>query len=326
MTDVASLRPLLAVLVSALAIPVILSLDDRPNVREAVTLAVAGTKFAIVASMVPGVLAGTTYVTEVVDLGNGLAIELQADPLGILFGLLASLLWIVTSFYSIGYMRGLSEHAQTRYFASFAASLASAIGVAFGANLLTLFVFDLSAGHPRRDGYRAGRWPEIPHLHLRRRRRGAWRHRPRVLPHRNHGVHAGRYRGAGDCGPDAGPGRLRPACGRLRGESGADAGPLVAARRDGRADACFGSAPRRRRRQERHLRPRAHRAGRLWHRDDGPVGCRAPACRRRRVHAVDGECHRATEGQPQAPAGLLHHQPTLLHRVGTRPGTSSSGL
>ena len=141
MTDVASLRPLAAVLVSAVAIPVILSLRSRPDVREGVTLTVAGAKLAIVASMVPGVLSGTVYVTRIADFGNGLAVALRADALGILFGLLASLLWVVTSFYSIGYMRGLSEHAQTRYFASFAASLASAIGVAFGANLLTLFVF-----------------------------------------------------------------------------------------------------------------------------------------------------------------------------------------
>ncbi|GAA0554972.1 cation:proton antiporter [Halorubrum ejinorense] len=141
MTDVASLRPLFAVLVSAVAIPIILSLRSRPNVREGVTLAVAATKFGLVASMVPGVLAGTTYVTRLGDFGNGISLALRADPLGILFALLASLLWIVTSFYSIGYMRGLSEHAQTRYFASFAASLACAVGVAFGANLVTLFVF-----------------------------------------------------------------------------------------------------------------------------------------------------------------------------------------
>ncbi|WP_254274024.1 proton-conducting transporter membrane subunit [Haloarcula marina] len=141
MTDVASLRPLLAVLVSALAIPVILSLKSRPNVREGVTLAVAAAKFAIVASMVPGVLSGTQYVFSFGQFATGIELALRADPLGILFAGLASLLWIVTSFYSIGYMRGLSEHAQTRYFASFAASLASAVGVAFSANLLTLFVF-----------------------------------------------------------------------------------------------------------------------------------------------------------------------------------------
>ena len=135
-----SLRPILAILVSAVAIPAILSLKGRPNVREGVTLFVAFAKFAIIASMVPGVLNGTEYEFVVGQFATGIELAFNVDPLGLLFGLLASLLWIVTSFYSIGYMRGLDEHAQTRYFASFAASLASAIGVAFASNLLTLFV------------------------------------------------------------------------------------------------------------------------------------------------------------------------------------------
>ncbi len=141
MTDLVSVRPLFAVLISLVAIPAILAAKSRPNLREGITLVVAVTKFAVVASMVPGVLAGTRYVARIGEFGDEFALVLRADPLGVLFALLASLLWIVTSFYSIGYMRGLDEHAQTRYFASFAASLASAVGVAFGANLLTLFVF-----------------------------------------------------------------------------------------------------------------------------------------------------------------------------------------
>ncbi|MDC4227893.1 MAG: proton-conducting transporter membrane subunit [Candidatus Manganitrophus sp.] len=44
-------------------------------------------------------------------------------------------------FYSIGYMRGTHEKKQTRYFACFAISVAAALGVAFSANLLTLFIF-----------------------------------------------------------------------------------------------------------------------------------------------------------------------------------------
>ena len=134
------LRPILAILVSAAAIPVILSLKGRPNLREGVTLTVAFAKFAIIASMVPGVLNGTEYEFVIGQFATGIELAFSVDPLGLLFGLLASLLWIVTSFYSIGYMRGLDEHAQTRYFASFAASLASAVGVAFASNLLTLFV------------------------------------------------------------------------------------------------------------------------------------------------------------------------------------------
>ena len=58
-----------------------------------------------------------------------------------LFALVASFLWIVTSAYSIGYMRGLKEHSQTRYFCFFALALSATIGVAFSANLLTLYLF-----------------------------------------------------------------------------------------------------------------------------------------------------------------------------------------
>ncbi|MFB6308958.1 MAG: cation:proton antiporter [Haloarculaceae archaeon] len=141
MTDVASLRPLVAVLVSAVAIVPILVSGDRPNLREGWTLLAAVTGLGVVASMVPGVLDGTVYVTHLGPFVPGVAFALRADPLGILFALLASLLWLVTSFYSIGYMRGLSEHSQTRYFAAFAGSISAAIGVAFASNLLVLFVF-----------------------------------------------------------------------------------------------------------------------------------------------------------------------------------------
>jgi multicomponent Na+:H+ antiporter subunit D len=141
MTEIASLRPVAAVLVSAVAVLPILASRGRPNLRETWTVLAAVTKFGLVASMVPGVLAGDVYVTDFGAFVPGVSFALRADPLGLLFALLASLLWIVTSFYSIGYMRGLDEHAQTRYFAAFAASLASAVGVAFAANLVVLFVF-----------------------------------------------------------------------------------------------------------------------------------------------------------------------------------------
>jgi formate hydrogenlyase subunit 3/multisubunit Na+/H+ antiporter MnhD subunit len=140
-TDVASLRPLAAVLVSAVAIPLIVASYRRPNLREAWTMLAALAKVALVGSMVPGVLAGDAYVTNLGTFVADVGFALRVDALGLLFGLLASALWVITSLYSIGYMRGLSEHSQTRYFASFAASLATAVGVAFAANLVTLFIF-----------------------------------------------------------------------------------------------------------------------------------------------------------------------------------------
>jgi formate hydrogenlyase subunit 3/multisubunit Na+/H+ antiporter MnhD subunit len=141
MTEVASLRPIVAVLLSAVAVVPILMSGERPNLRESWTLLAAVAGLGVVGSMVPGVLDGTVYVTELGTFVPGVEFALKADPLGILFALLASLLWLVTSLYSIGYMRGLAEHQQTRYFAAFAGSVSAAIGVAFAANLLVLFVF-----------------------------------------------------------------------------------------------------------------------------------------------------------------------------------------
>ncbi|QGN06632.1 monovalent cation/H+ antiporter subunit D family protein [Halorhabdus sp. CBA1104] len=141
MTEILSLRPLAAVLVSALGALVILASGKRPNVRESWTILVAVLKFGLIGSMVPGVLAGDTYVTNLGEIVPGIEFALRADALGVLFALLASMLWIATSFYSIGYMRGLEEHAQTRYFASFAGSLSAAVGVAFAPNLVVLYVF-----------------------------------------------------------------------------------------------------------------------------------------------------------------------------------------
>ncbi len=141
MSEIESLRPALAVAVGAVATVLIIASYRWPDVRESWTILAAFTKFGVVASMIPGVLAGDVYVTELGMLAPGVDLTLRADPLGMLFAVLASFLWIWTSFYSIGYMRGLSEHGQTRYFASFAASLMATMGIAFSDNLLTLFIF-----------------------------------------------------------------------------------------------------------------------------------------------------------------------------------------
>jgi len=129
------------VLVSlAAAIPIRL-LHARPNAREACTLAAAAIKFGLVASMLPGVLAGGAYESSPIALAPGLTLHLRSDPLGQLFALVASSLWIATSVYSIGYMRAGQYANQTGYFASFAVCLSATMGIAFAANLLTFFVF-----------------------------------------------------------------------------------------------------------------------------------------------------------------------------------------
>jgi multicomponent Na+:H+ antiporter subunit D len=141
MEQIESIRPLLAVLVSAAVIPVLISSGGRPNIREAWTFVAGLIKFGIVVSMLPAVLNGQELVLNLFQVFPGVPIALRVDGLGLLFALVASFLWMITSAYSIGYMRGLHEHAQTRYYAYFALALSATIGAAFSANLLTLYLF-----------------------------------------------------------------------------------------------------------------------------------------------------------------------------------------
>ena len=141
MTEILSFRPLAAVLAPAVGILAIVASRRNPNIREGFTILSALVTFGVVASLVPAALAGTPHVTRLGTLVPGIDITLRADPLGMIFALVASLLWLVTSFYSIGYMRGLDEHSQTRYFAAFAGSVGAALGVSFASNLVSLYVF-----------------------------------------------------------------------------------------------------------------------------------------------------------------------------------------
>ena len=129
-------------LVVPLAGALLLVLAGRyPNLREAVTLLTAALLFVIVASLYPAVAAGEHPELELFELLPGLGFAFRLEPLGMLFALVASGLWIATSIYAIGYMRKNAETHQTRFYAFFAISLAAAMGIAFAANMFTLFIF-----------------------------------------------------------------------------------------------------------------------------------------------------------------------------------------
>lgn len=114
---------------------------SRPNLREAMTLITSGVLFGVILSLYPAVAAGSRPAAVLFSTLPGLPLALEVEPLGMLFGLVASGLWIVTSIYSIGYMRGHGERHQTRFYVCFAIAISSAVGVAFAANMFTLFVF-----------------------------------------------------------------------------------------------------------------------------------------------------------------------------------------
>ncbi|MEE1544887.1 MAG: proton-conducting transporter membrane subunit, partial [Alphaproteobacteria bacterium] len=112
-----------------------------PNVREGVTLVTAVVLLLLVASLAPAVMAGERPAAELFEVLPGVRLAFEVEPLGMLFALIASFLWLPNSLYAIGYMRAHHEQNQTRFYVCFAIALSSAVGVAFAANLFTLFLF-----------------------------------------------------------------------------------------------------------------------------------------------------------------------------------------
>jgi multicomponent Na+:H+ antiporter subunit D len=130
----------------ALALPLagtlLVALTGRkPNLREGCTLVTATALFGVVAALAPRVFGGARPELVLFEMVPGLPVAFTVEPLGMLFGLVASGLWIVTSCYSIGYMRAHHEANQTRFYACFAVAIFAAVGAAFAGNLLTLFLF-----------------------------------------------------------------------------------------------------------------------------------------------------------------------------------------
>ena len=112
-----------------------------PNLREAVSLITGGVLIAQVTKLVSPVLAGETPSVLLAVPVPGVPLALQIEPLGLLFALIAAVLWVATTVYAIGYMRGHGEKHQTRFFAFFAIAISATMGVALAQNLFTLFLF-----------------------------------------------------------------------------------------------------------------------------------------------------------------------------------------
>ncbi len=142
METIVSIKPLLAVLVSSIGALFIIAAGKNPNLRESWSIIVGVLKLLIVLSMIPTVVYDHQIIEySLFNLLPGIEIGFRVDAFGLLFAMGASILWIATSFYSIGYMRSTNENSQTRYYTCFAVSLSMTIGVAFSANLFTMFLF-----------------------------------------------------------------------------------------------------------------------------------------------------------------------------------------
>jgi multicomponent Na+:H+ antiporter subunit D len=119
----------------------VLLLRSSPNARETGTLVAGGATFWFVVQLLQLVQDGARPTLDLFQVVPGVHLEFVVEPLGMVFALVASFLWPVTSLYAIGYMRGHHEENQTRFYFFFAIAIAGALGVAFSGNMFTLFLF-----------------------------------------------------------------------------------------------------------------------------------------------------------------------------------------
>ena len=135
------MNPLWTLLPPLLVIPFIIGFgESRRNYREASILIAGVVLFIMNVVIWRSALDGQAQLSGELAMLSHFSLQLIAEPMGIIFGLLASFLWVVTTVYSIGYMRGHNEKNQTRFYTCFAIAIAAVMAAAYAGNLLTLFV------------------------------------------------------------------------------------------------------------------------------------------------------------------------------------------
>ncbi|MDH5528464.1 MAG: monovalent cation/H+ antiporter subunit D family protein [Paracoccaceae bacterium] len=132
---------LLTVLLPTLASVSNIVLRNQENLRDGVTFAAAVATFLCVLQILANVGNTTSETLVLFEVLPGLDLAFQVEPLGLLFAIIASGLWILTHVYGVGYMRGNKESHHARFFSCFSLAIASVMGIAFAANMFTLFLF-----------------------------------------------------------------------------------------------------------------------------------------------------------------------------------------
>ncbi|MBT8328877.1 MAG: monovalent cation/H+ antiporter subunit D family protein, partial [Desulfofustis sp.] len=140
-TIIITSKLLLALLIPLIGSIFVMLLGKDENLRETISSVSSIALFVVVCSMIPTIFAGQTLYYNLFTILPNVTISLRADPMSMIFAMVASSLWTIAVFYSMGYMRGLNEHAQTRFNACFAIAIFGAIGVAFSDNLFTMYLF-----------------------------------------------------------------------------------------------------------------------------------------------------------------------------------------
>lgn len=139
---------------------------QNPNQREAISLTTSTMLLLVILQLAEVLWNGGRPYIALVEMLPGMSFALTLRPLSLIFALTTSALWLATTWYSIGYLRKTKENHQTRFFACFALAIACTMGVAFAANVFTLFIcyelltlstYPLVTHHKNAESLRSGK-------------------------------------------------------------------------------------------------------------------------------------------------------------------------
>ena len=138
--EIVSSLPLYAVIIPIIgALLLVFISEKKDEIRNPLALLTSIVTAIVVILILQQVFKGNFLSYKLVQIMPGLEFAFRVDPFGALFGGIASILWVFTVLYAIGYMS--FGHNRRRFFIFFLLSLSVTMGIAFAANMFTLYLF-----------------------------------------------------------------------------------------------------------------------------------------------------------------------------------------
>jgi multicomponent Na+:H+ antiporter subunit D len=135
-----SLLPVILIALSAVAAVAIFVLPEGAvRSRSAINLIAAAAKVIIIIGLVPLILEDDIAPEFRAPFLPGIDLVLSIDPLSLLFAALSAVLWLLTTVYAIGYLKGTPN--LSRFFGFFSLCVTATVGISFAGNLVTFLLF-----------------------------------------------------------------------------------------------------------------------------------------------------------------------------------------
>lgn len=135
--DFTALFPLIIPVIGAVAVYAIPEENNRSRLIFAFTVVLINVIY--IWNLLFSVLQGQVITLRVLEFIPGLSIYLDLDPMGMVFAVTASSLWLFAIVYASGYMA--KKKNQRQFYFWYILSMTAVLGVAFAGNLLTLYIF-----------------------------------------------------------------------------------------------------------------------------------------------------------------------------------------